>query len=113
MKTMRRVGVIIIAIGTLIALPGFVEAQSAGSIRGRVMADDGRPLSGAQVILEGTTRGTLTNPQGQYLLVNVPAGSYTLQVRQIGYATGQAQVSVATGGAATQDFTLTQEAVAL
>lgn len=110
---MRRVGVLIIAIGTLVALPGILEAQSAGSIRGRVTADDGRALSGAQVILEGTTRGTLTNPQGQYLLVNVPAGSYTVQVRQIGYSVGEAQVSVAAGAAATRDFTLTQEAVTI
>jgi hypothetical protein len=87
-------------------------AQTAGSVRGRVTGDDGRALAGAQVMLVGTTRGTLTNAQGQYMLLGVPAGSHTIEVRQIGFRAGRADVRVTDAGAV-QNFTLTQEAVEL
>src|SRR5690606_36072550 len=89
------------------------HAQSTGTVRGRVLTDRGAPLGGAQVSLDGTTIGTLTSAQGQFMLVNVPAGSYRLQIRQIGYETGTATVQVAAGGSVVQDFTLREEAIAL
>jgi iron complex outermembrane recepter protein len=109
---MRRVGVVILAI-LLIAVPGLLEAQATGTIRGRVTTDDGRPLAGAQVTVAGTTRGTLTNAQGQYIMVNVPTGTHRVQVRQLGYSFGEATVALAAGASASQDFVLRQEAVAL
>lgn len=107
-----RVGILWVAL-FLVAIPGVLEAQATGSIRGRVTSNEGRPLSGTQVTIQGTTRGTLTNAQGQYLLVNVPAGTHTVNVRQIGFSVGEAQVTVAAGGSANQDFSLRQEAVQL
>jgi iron complex outermembrane recepter protein len=109
---MRRVVLSLVAIA-LIAGVGFLEAQATGTVRGRVTADDGRTLSGVQVTLQGTNRGTLTNASGQFMLVNVAAGTYTVQARLLGYSTGEAQVAVAAGGSAVQDFTLAQEALAL
>jgi iron complex outermembrane recepter protein len=108
---MSRVAVLL-ALVALIVLPGLVEAQT-GSIRGRVTSDDGRALAGVQVMLQGTNRGTLTNSQGNYMLINLPAGSHTLQVRLIGYAPAQAALNLAPGADLAQDFTLTQEAFAL
>jgi iron complex outermembrane recepter protein len=96
-----------------LALPPSASSQATGSIRGRVIADTGRPLPAAQVVLAGTTRGTLTNEQGQYVLVNVPAGAYTVEVRQIGYAIARGSVRVVEASGTVQDFTLAPEAVAL
>lgn len=89
-----------------------LHGQAAGTIRGQAM--DGvtqRPLVGAQITVEGTRRGGLTNASGQYLIVNVPAGEYTVRAEFIGFGSAEQAVQVTAGGTATADFTLTQSAI--
>ncbi|MBI4520765.1 MAG: carboxypeptidase-like regulatory domain-containing protein, partial [Gemmatimonadetes bacterium] len=84
------------------------EAQQAtGSLTG-VVTDgaSGRPLSAAQVFIEGTGLGGLTNASGRYLIVNVPAGQHRLRVERIGYTAGVQQVTVTAGQATARDFAL-------
>ena len=91
-----------------------VEAQTTGTVRGRVTeAGSGRGLSDAQVTVSGTTRGGVTNPNGDYAIDNVPAGSYTVVVRRLGYARKTAQVTVTAGGTARADFDLSIAATQL
>src|SRR5690606_9190767 len=56
----------------------------------------GQPLAGASIELVGTTRGTMTNNEGRFLLTG-GSGEATLRVTMIGYhagtASGQAGVS--------------------
>ncbi|MGI4727876.1 MAG: SusC/RagA family TonB-linked outer membrane protein [Janthinobacterium lividum] len=49
-------------------------------------ADDGQPLPGVSVMVQGTKIGTLTNGDGHYEL-NIPSGGGTLVFTFIGYAT--------------------------
>ncbi|MDX1740584.1 MAG: carboxypeptidase-like regulatory domain-containing protein, partial [Rhodothermales bacterium] len=42
-------------------------------------------LPGATVVLEGTTRGASSNPNGEYVILNVPPGVYTLRASFVGY----------------------------
>ncbi|NIP57411.1 MAG: TonB-dependent receptor, partial [Gemmatimonadetes bacterium] len=93
--------------------PQILEAQQTGTVGGRVITEGGQPLAGAQVSLEGTSLGSLTNRSGRYLILNVPAGDYTVRVQSMGYSTVSTQVSVAAGQVTTQDFQLGEEAVAL
>jgi len=93
--------------------PQILEAQQTGTVGGRVITEGGQPLAGAQVALEGTSLGSLTNRSGRYLILNVPAGDYTVRVESMGYSTVSTQVSVAAGQVTTQDFQLGEEAVAL
>lgn len=72
-----------------------------------------RPLAGAQVYVPGTSFGALTNNQGRFLLVNVPAGSVTVRVELIGYGTSEATVTVRAGQATVVDFSLQERAIAL
>jgi TonB-dependent starch-binding outer membrane protein SusC len=72
-----------------------------------------RPLAGAQVTLEGTTRGVLTNNEGEYLLLNVPAGQRRVRVTFIGFAISEQAVTVVANQPAQADFRLTQSAIAL
>ncbi len=89
-------------------------AQATGSIRGRVTAANSlRPLTGAQISIPGTGRGSLTNAQGEYLIVNVPAGPQTVRVQMIGFTSDEAQSTVAAGQTATVDFQLSESAIAL
>jgi hypothetical protein len=100
-----------------VALTAFgmpLDAQETGRITGTVVsAANMRPLDGAQVSIEGTGMGALANAQGRYLVLNVPAGTYTVRVTMIGFATTQQEVTVTAGGTATADFQLTETALAL
>ncbi|MFL5540076.1 MAG: SusC/RagA family TonB-linked outer membrane protein [Longimicrobiaceae bacterium] len=97
----------------LAALPSFARAQATGTITGTVTAaENGGPLSGAQVSLQGTVRRTVTDAQGRYRLTAEP-GTYTVQVSTLGRQAGSRQVSVTAGGTATANFSLATSAVAL
>ncbi|GMV04949.1 MAG: SusC/RagA family TonB-linked outer membrane protein [Gemmatimonadota bacterium] len=91
-----------------------LSAQETGRVTGQITsAQSMRPLEGAQVSIEGTGMGGLANAQGRYLLLNVPAGTYTLRVTMIGYGTARQQLTVASGQVANLDFQLTETALAL
>lgn len=61
-----------------------------GRIAGRVIdADNGEGIAGVGVQVVGSTLGAMTGVDGSYLILNVPAGTVTLQVRRIGYAPKQ------------------------
>ena len=58
---------------------GFLFAQTTGSIHGTVkdtLTDV--PLVSAIITLEGTTLGATTDEAGQYTIVNVAPGTYTM-----------------------------------
>ncbi|MCR9131817.1 MAG: TonB-dependent receptor [bacterium] len=62
------------------------NAQS-GKIQGKVTeVGTGEPLTGATVAIQGTTRGVLVDIDGNYVILNVPPGTYTLEARFIGFA---------------------------
>jgi TonB-dependent SusC/RagA subfamily outer membrane receptor len=85
-----------------------------GSVTGVVTdATTRRPLAGAQVFVRGTSIGSTTGETGRYLIGNVPAGSKTIVVRQIGYAVQERAVSITSGQRDTADFALAQQAVSL
>ncbi len=61
---------------------------SSGKIAGRIVeANTGTPLPGATVRIEGTTLGAAANNDGYYTIINVKAGTYSLEVSMIGFAT--------------------------
>lgn len=90
------------------------SAQETGRVVGRVAATATlQPLVGAQVFVSGLRLGALSNDDGRYVILNVPAGTHTVRVDIIGYASAEQQVTVAAGGTVTADFSLAQTAVAL
>ncbi len=62
-------------------------AQTTGKIAGKITDAQGLPLPGANVIIEGTTRGGSSDVKGDYFILNVSPGSYTLIFSIIGYET--------------------------
>jgi len=64
---------------------GIVQ-QAPGGATGKVVDATGEPLSGANVVVKGTTNGTMTNADGSFTLNGVRQGT-TLQVSYIGYTT--------------------------
>ncbi len=61
----------------------FTGHQQQKKITGKVTSVEGLPLPGVTVIIKGTTQGTVTSPDGEYVLINVPEGS-TLQFSFVG-----------------------------
>ena len=59
-------------------------------LKGRVETEAGDPIVGANVLVEGTTNGMVTNSKGEFAL-NVTAGA-RLSVSFIGYAAAQVEV---------------------
>ena len=64
-----------------------VHAGTTGKIAGKVLdAQNGQPLPGVNVVLEGTQLGAATDCNGNYVILNVPPGRYALRFTMIGYA---------------------------
>jgi len=62
-----------------------LEAGTTGKIAGRVReAESGEALIGVSVIIEGTTIGASTNAEGDYTIVNVQPGTYTVLASGVG-----------------------------
>jgi TonB-linked SusC/RagA family outer membrane protein len=86
--------------------------QLVGTVTG-VVTSEGLPLSGAQVDVPQRNMGALTRANGRYLITGVPAGTVTVRVQLIGYATRQATVSVVAGQTVVLDFDVSIEAINL
>jgi hypothetical protein len=61
-------------------------AQGPLVISGRVTDQAGAPIPGAQIVIEGTTIGTVAGDNGEYrLVVGAPRAGMVLLVRSISY----------------------------
>ena len=77
----------------LLLLFSFSNAFSAlayfgttGKLTGVVRdAQTGEPLIGATVVLQGTKLGAKTNFEGEYTILNIPPGQYSLRITYVGY----------------------------
>lgn len=109
----RGLGVVAL-VAALAAWSAPLGAQETGRVSGQVVAAGSlQPLSGAQVVVAGTGIGALTNDQGRYLLLNVPAGQTDIRVIMVGRHTGEATVAVTAGEITVQDFQMEESAVTL
>src|SRR5688572_16695038 len=91
-----------------------VPSLAAQQVTGRVTDQrSGQPLAAVQVFIAGSGIGALTQQNGRFLLLNVPAGTHTVTAERIGYRSVSAQVTVTAGQTAVQDFTMDEEALGL
>jgi outer membrane receptor protein involved in Fe transport len=74
-------------VAVLLLAAGHVWAGTTGKIMGRVLDEEsGSPLPYANVLLKGTSQGAAANEAGEYFIINVPVGEYTLMGRMMGYS---------------------------
>ncbi|MFQ5770846.1 MAG: carboxypeptidase-like regulatory domain-containing protein, partial [bacterium] len=66
----------------------------------------GDPLPGGNVVILGTTLGAASDPDGNYIIHNVPPGNYQLQCRFIGYKSVTQSITVNVGQEITVNFEL-------
>jgi outer membrane receptor protein involved in Fe transport len=74
-------GIFLVAMYTTICLAG-----NGGKVSGRVTdKSNGEPLIGANVFIQTLQIGASTDANGDYFILNIPPGTYTLTVSMIGY----------------------------
>jgi outer membrane receptor protein involved in Fe transport len=91
------------------------QAATTSKITGKVVNEEtGEPLPGVAVSIAGTKMGALTNEDGEYYILNVPVGTYTLKASLIGFAPVEVEnVTTSVDLATYQDFTLSKKALEL
>ena len=81
------------ALAALLLMPSAVSAQGPTTLRGTVtQAETGTPLPGVQIVVKGTTIGTITDGAGNYIL-NVPPSASALVFSYIGYRTVEVEIT--------------------
>src|ERR1035438_6705196 len=72
----------------LLFLPALVLAGTVGKIKGKVTdLKSGESLIGANVIVIGTSIGAATDVKGDYVILNLNPGTYTVKASYVGYQT--------------------------
>jgi len=98
--------IVAVACVAVLFVPGDALGQSS-TVTGTVTDREGRALPGASVFINesGQAYGSATDPQGRYTIEGIPAGSYTLIARFIGYVERRKRVTLS-GGETTVNFSL-------
>ncbi|MBK7632322.1 MAG: TonB-dependent receptor [Ignavibacteriales bacterium] len=62
-----------------------LNAQTTGKLSGVVADENGEPLIGANVLIDGTNQGAATDFEGYYNIINIRTGTYTIIFRYLGF----------------------------
>ena len=103
-----------VLIGVLVA-PKPLAVTETGRVSGHVRdAANKSPIPNARVVIEGTTFRTMTNQQGDFVIRNVPVGTYTVTAGSIGYAPSkQTGVEIKANALTTLELLLSASAIHL
>jgi len=75
-------GVLLLAL-----IPTLLFAGTTGKISGKVVdRETGDPLPGVNIVIVGTSMGGASDINGEYFILNIPAGTYDLKATMIGYS---------------------------
>jgi TonB-dependent starch-binding outer membrane protein SusC len=102
-------------LGRSLTLMGFLMlyviafAQESRTVKGKVADEKGESLPGVNVLIQGTTNGTITDVNGNYVLEVVNPQTAVVQFTFIGYQS----VSIPLGAQSTVNATLKEDAVGL
>ncbi|NQV38327.1 MAG: TonB-dependent receptor [Candidatus Marinimicrobia bacterium] len=77
----------ILSLFLVILLPMSIFAGETGKITGTVVdKENGNPLPGVNVVLEGTSYGAASDMNGDFMILFIPSGLYNIKLSFIGYA---------------------------
>lgn len=85
----------------------YIHAQS--DFWGIVTDSSGQALIGANVYLDNTFRGAITDIKGRYLIKGIPDGKYNVNASYIGFETSSSEIEIS--GDARLDFQLRETSV--
>lgn len=97
----------LVAVACVASLTPVFAQSGAGSVSGKVVdAVNNTALVGADVLLDGTAFRAATNRSGEFTLVGVPAGKYSMLVLYLGHTEQRTDVTVMSGQRVTVDVKL-------
>ncbi|HJP58362.1 MAG TPA: carboxypeptidase-like regulatory domain-containing protein, partial [Gemmatimonadaceae bacterium] len=107
MKLLRSMSITLVLV---VAFTSELFAQSGVTVTGTVTSDQGVPLPGATVFLQGTNIGAQTNEEGRFTVV-VPSArangqAAVLIARVIGYTAASMPITLTPGSSVSHDFQL-------
>lgn len=90
---MNKINILIIVI--IVNIFSLTNLFSAGIIRGKITDKiQGLSLAGASVSVSESRLGSITNKNGEFTILNVPVGSYELNVKYLGFQSITTKVEV-------------------
>lgn len=99
------------SIALLIALVTVSQAQNpAGTLRGRVVDEQGTPLAGTNILIKEQNTGCTTDSKGRYH-IRLQPGTYTVRYSFIGYKTRTETLKVYPGSTTTKNIELESTAI--
>jgi outer membrane receptor protein involved in Fe transport len=85
---------LIIVLFLALLLPSSLFAGNFGTIRGKVVDEEGKPIIGASVRVLGTRLGAFVKGGGKFIISNIPPGSYKVKITYVGYQDFIAEVRI-------------------
>jgi outer membrane receptor protein involved in Fe transport len=82
----RVVKVMVINTALSVLLASNLSADTRGKLTGVITDKNKNPIPGAIVLLMGTPMGTAADPDGYYVVMNVPPESYDVRISAVGFA---------------------------
>ena len=79
-------GVVFLAVASTAAF------AQVSTVRGTVVDENGEALPGVSILVKGTQVGTMTEPDGNFVLTGIPSGSKTLVISFIGMVTQEVAI---------------------
>lgn len=104
-------------INIIISLTIFINTSTAQqrletAITGKVTSE-GKSLAFANLILEGTTIGTVSDEEGKFQIMNVPSGTHAVRVFALGFEPSTKNIEVIEGLTSELNFDLKSDAIGL
>lgn len=103
----RRFGAACLVLAVLLLSPALVQAQSGGTVRGRItLQERGTPLHNVAVQIVQLRRSTETDQNGEYSIDGVPPGRYTILAHLDRFPDFVETIEVSAGGTNEVNFEL-------
>ncbi len=110
----RQLGKCGAALAVIALIPAVAAGQQTTAITGHVTdAASQAPVPSAQIVVVGTSLGSITRDDGSYRVSGVAPGQVVVRAQRIGYGAKTDTVTVPAGGSATLDFALSATAVTI
>lgn len=90
----------------IMLIPTSIFAQEKGNLRGTIKDSTGGTLPGASVSIKGSTLGTASNMDGEYVLQGIPEGKVDIEVNYLGYKKIIETITIIAGKTVSKDFVM-------
>lgn len=87
----------LLALFALFFAAAYLQAQTTGTLCGRVTDTAGTGIPGARIEIVGTSRGAVSKPSGDFLIAGLRPGTYRVRVSSLGKTAREERVEITAG----------------